>query len=97
MSILQVEAIEAARTHAIGNRNEIEVSKYAGCFSCCSVFDRKSVIEWRDEWVSPEMHSRVAKWTAICPRCGETTVIGSVTGLLDDQAYLPLIRSFLDN
>ena len=93
-----IESIVAeARAHAKGNRKEIEASKYAGCFSCCHVFDSNAVTDWRDEWVSPETQNRVLRWTAICPRCNETTVVGSASGLLEDQAYLPIIQGFLND
>ena len=81
--------------HTTGNRKAIEASKYAGCCSCCAVFDASEICEWHDEWISPETQNRVKRWTAKCPRCGKKTVIGSATGLLDDQAYLPVVKDIL--
>jgi hypothetical protein len=85
---------EAAR-HSTGNRQQIEASKYAGCFSCCATFDADEIVDWRDEWTAPEKQNRVKRWTAKCPRCGKPTVIGSSTGLLDNQAYLPALNHIL--
>jgi hypothetical protein len=91
----EAEALAEAARHSTGNRSEIEASKYAGCLSCCSTFDAKKIIEWRDEWTAPEKQNRVKRWTAKCPRCGKPTVIASSTGLLDNQAYLPVLNHIL--
>lgn len=82
--------------HTTGNRQEIEAGDYAGCISCCAVFGAKEVHVWRDEWTGPAKRNREKRWTAQCPRCGEHTVIGSSTGLPEDQGYLPIARLFLD-
>lgn len=85
-------AIAEAREHSNGNRTEIEASRYAGCTSCCAVYASTEVTSWKDEWTRPEYRSRGERWTAECPRCGEPAVIGSASGLLDDQGYLPIIH-----
>lgn len=82
--------------HTIGNRAEIEASKYAGCMSCCAVFDASQVNDWRDEWTSPEKRNRVKRWTGQCPRCGQPAVIGSSSGLLEDQSYLPVMHDVFE-
>jgi hypothetical protein len=91
----EAEALAEVQRHSTGNRGEIESSKYAGCVSCCATFDVKEIEEWKDEWDAPERQNRVKRWTAICPRCGKSTVVGSTTGLLENQAYLPTMRHFL--
>lgn len=78
--------------HTIGNRKEIEASKFAGCCSCCEVFNASDVQDWRDEWNSPEKQNRVRRWTAKCPHCHQATVIGSSTGLLENEAYLVTVK-----
>jgi hypothetical protein len=83
--------------HSTGNRDEIEVSKYAGCAACCSTFDAKDVRAWQDEWVAPEKQNRVKRWTAQCPSCGQPSVIGSSTGLLENPAYLPVVNHILNS
>lgn len=85
---------EAVR-HSTGNRQEIEASKFGGCLSCCTIFDTDEITDWRDDWTTPEKKNRAKRWTAQCPRCGKPTVIGSSTGLLDDQAYLPVLNHML--
>jgi hypothetical protein len=89
------QIVREVRRHTTGNRAAIEASKYAGCVSCCKVFAPVKVVAWYDEWTSPEKRNRVQRWTATCPYCGKGSVIGSVTGLLDDQAYLPVTHMIL--
>ncbi|MCW2380479.1 hypothetical protein [Sphingobium sp. B2D3C] len=84
--------VAEAVAHSVGNRREVEASKYAGCFSCCATFDVSEVREWLDEWTVPEKQNRVRRWTARCPRCSAPTIIGSSSGLLDDQGYLPILH-----
>ena len=90
------EVIAEVRQHTLGNRLEIEASKFAGCVSCCVRFDADEIADWKDEWNAPEKQNRVGRWTAKCPRCGQPTVIGSSTGLLDDEAYEPVVKLVLD-
>jgi formylmethanofuran dehydrogenase subunit E len=87
-------ASEVAR-HTVGNRSEVEESRFAECLSCISYFRSREVVDWRDEWDSPEKQNRVKRWSAKCPRCGEATVIGDASGLLDDQAYAVTVSSIL--
>jgi hypothetical protein len=91
----EAEALVEAARHSTGNRQQIEASKYAGCLSCCATFDASEIVDWQDEWTAPEKQNRVRRWTAKCPRCRKPTVIGSATGLLDNQAYLPVVSDML--
>lgn len=91
----EAEAVAEAIRHSTGNRQDIEASKHAGCLSCCRTFGAAEVVDWRDEWTSPEKQNRVKRWTAKCPKCGKPTVIGSSTGLLDRSEYLPVLNHFL--
>ena len=81
--------------HTIGNRKEVEASKYAECISCVSYFKSKEVVDWRDEWDSPEKQNRAKRWTAKCPRCAAAAVIGDASGLLDDQTFAVSAHSLL--
>ncbi len=93
---IDAEVLAEVQRHTIGNRKEIEASKFAGCVSCCVRFDAQDVTEWRDEWNAPVKQNKVRRWTAKCPHCGQTSVIGSSTGLLDDQAYEPVVKSIIE-
>ena len=90
------EIVAEVKQHTIGNRQAIETSRIAGCVSCCARYDAEEVTVWKDEWNAPEKQNRVRRWTAKCPRCGQPTMIGSSTGLLDDQAYEPVVKLILE-
>ncbi len=85
-----------ARSHSRGNKKQLEASRGAECFGCSRAFAAKAVVDWRDEWVSPETNNRVPRWTALCPECGEPTVIGDASGLLEDQAFVAIVRHMLN-
>jgi len=90
------EVLAEVRRHTTGNRKEIETSKFAGCVTCCIRFSTDEIVAWQDEWNAPEKQNRVHRWTAQCPRCGQPTVVGSSTGLLDDQAYEPVVKLIIE-
>ncbi|HET7282376.1 MAG TPA: hypothetical protein VFI67_08645 [Sphingomicrobium sp.] len=89
------QAVADAVRHSRGNRKEIEASKRAGCFSCGDAFPAKEIVEWRDEWTSPEKQNRVPRWSAICPECGKATVIGDASGLLTMQDYGMILKHLM--
>ncbi len=88
----RTEVLAEASDHSTGNRNVVEASRYAGCTSCCAVFGSTEVVSWRDEWVNSEQKHSMKRCTARCPRCDRPTVIGSASGLLEDQAYLAIVH-----
>lgn len=62
-----------AHKHSSWHRNEILASKHCGCFYRCEVFDPAEIKEWVDEF-------NAVGQTAICPRCGIDSVLGSNSG-----------------
>lgn len=90
------EVLAEVQRHTIGNRKEIEASKFAGCVLCCARFGTVEIVSWRDEWSLPAKHNRGRRWTALCPRCGKSGVVGSSTGLLNDQAYEPVVSLIIE-
>jgi hypothetical protein len=92
----EAEVLAEVRRHTTGNRQVIEESKFAGCVRCCARFDADEITEWQDEWNAPEKQNRVVRWSAKCPRCGQPSVVGSSTGLLDDPAYEPTVKLILE-
>ena len=69
-----------AHRHSISHRPEILASEQCGCFHCLQVFSPKTIKEWIDEGDGNE--------TALCPKCGIDSVIGSAAGF-------PLTNDFL--
>ena len=64
------------------NKPELEMAKSCGCFYCERIFDPQEIEEWIYE-------SRIDYLgTAICPYCGNDTVIGELTGIPISKSYL---------
>ena len=64
------------------NKPELEMAKSCGCFYCEQIFDPQEIEEWIYE-------SRIDYLgTAICPYCGNDTVIGELTGIPISKSYL---------
>ncbi len=59
----------AAHEHALRSRDELMASEMSGCFHCIAVFAPYEIREWID-----------GGQTAMCPRCGVDSVIGTRSG-----------------
>jgi hypothetical protein len=73
----------AAHAASSGHRNQILRSELCGCFYCLEEFPPTAIGEWCDEDSTGEGQ------TALCPRCGIDSVIGSASGY-------PITREFLE-
>ena len=69
--------LTAAHKHCFKNRDELLKSAQCGCFYCLAIFCPTEIAEWTDE-----------ERTAMCPKCGIDSVIGSASGLPIDSAFL---------
>jgi hypothetical protein len=67
----------AAHRHSSRHRKEIAASQWCGCFYCMAIFKPELI----EIWLSKEQ-------TALCPKCGIDSVIGSQSGY-------PITREFL--
>jgi hypothetical protein len=65
----------ATHKHASRHRAEIEASSRCGCFFCFRTFHHNDIKAWID-----------SNQTALCPRCGVDSVLGSNHRL--DDAFL---------
>ncbi len=63
------DRLEAAHKHCSLNRAELQTSSHCGCFYCFAIFGPVDISEWIDE-----------EQTALCPKCGIDSVIGSTSG-----------------
>ena len=77
-SNLHIEAHKVSSNH----REQIEQSDLCGCFYCLSIYPPSEILDWCDE-----SHDLVAV-TALCPKCGIDSVIGSASGY-------PVTKEFL--
>ena len=76
-----------AHKHSMGNRDEILSSERCGCFYCLEIFLPKEVKEWIDE-------KKGVGQTALCPRCGIDSVIGSRSGYPITAKFLQLMKEY---
>ena len=83
---LPADDLTAAHRHSIRHRLELERSDRCGCFCCGATFDVSEINEWAND--DP---SRAEK-TAICPRCGIDSVIGSASGFPITAEFLERMR-----
>ena len=73
------ELINAQRS-SINNRDRLMASVSCGCFSCETLMLANGIRDWKME--------EDGRLTAVCPYCGEETVIG-------DDAVYPMKKEFL--
>ena len=69
--------ISNAHFHSSRHRSEIESSQICGCFYCCETFPPQEICDWIDGGT-----------TAMCPRCGIDSVLGSSSGLSLTKEFL---------
>jgi hypothetical protein len=67
----------AAHKHASRHRVEIEASSRCGCFFCFRTFSSSEIKVWID-----------SNQTALCPRCGVDSVLGSASNHRLDDTFL---------
>jgi hypothetical protein len=76
-----------AYKHSSGHREEILDSVSCGCFHCCRIYGPGEIRSWIDE------HDGVGM-TALCPRCGIDSVIGSASGYPITADFLLMMRKY---
>jgi hypothetical protein len=70
--------IVAAHKHCGLHRAEILHSDRCGCFYCLAIFQPSEIEDWVDE--PPNVGISASGKSALCPRCGIDSVIGSSSG-----------------
>ena len=86
---LDMQDIVAAHKHSSNHREEIEQSSLCGCFYCLATFVPTEIHDWID-WPpgTPDDLELECGTTALCPRCGIDSVIGSASGFETRPAFL---------
>jgi hypothetical protein len=74
--------IQVAHKHSSRHASEIRASSTCGCFYCLTVFSPGEITEWVDD-----------EETAICPKCGIDSVIGSASGIPLTHEFLAEMKS----
>lgn len=72
------DEVRAAHDHSSRHRKEVLDSKECGCFYCGAIFSSSEIMDWVD-----------GGQTALCPKCGIDSVIGSHSGF-------PVTKDFLN-
>ncbi len=84
-----MSSLLAAYRHTSNNRLEIEASKVCGCCSCMQIFPAENIVAWDGLEVSnfddPES---LVGGTALCPNCGNDSVLGDKSGYPVDPEFL---------
>ena len=75
-----IDVIQAHK-HCTYNREEIIHSEICGCFYCLATFKPTEIDEWIDE------KDGIGQ-TAMCPKCGIDSVIGSRSGIAITKEFL---------
>lgn len=75
------QAVIEAHKRSIFHRDEIEQSSDCGCFYCLEIFPPTEILDWVDQG-DPRGQ------TALCPKCGIDSVIGSASGFPIEKNFL---------
>jgi hypothetical protein len=81
---LQVAVVKAHR-HCALHYDEIQRSDLCGCFYCLHIFRPAEILDWFDDHNVIEGKSGS---TALCPKCGIDSVVGSAS-------TYPITKDFL--
>jgi hypothetical protein len=79
--------LEIAHGASSRHREHVLQSETCGCFYCLERFPPTEITEWCDEDSASEGQ------TALCPRCGIDSVIGSASGLPITVEFLQAMKS----
>jgi len=81
--------LSEAHRHCTLHFHEISKSERCGCFYCLEIFEHTEITEWlNDRNVGLGTTGR----TALCPRCGIDSVIGSASGYPITPEFLGAMR-----
>ncbi len=79
----------AAHCHSSAHRVELSQSEICGCFYCLAIFAPSEIQEWIDD-APADKDVALTGVTAVCPRCGIDSVVGSASGY-------PITHEFLSD
>lgn len=74
-----------AHKHSSYHYIELKNSKLCGCFYCLHIFQPTDIHSWTDRWDGVNQ-------TALCPKCGIDSVIGSASGYPITQEFLQKMK-----
>jgi hypothetical protein len=77
---------EMAHQHSSNHRKQVLESETCGCFYCLSIYPPSEITEWVDE------NQTGVGQTALCPKCGIDSVIGSKSGVPINREFLSCMK-----
>ena len=90
---MEVPDYFAAHKHSGHHRNEILASERCGCFYCISIFEPNDIADWIEEGLDKQNITDDGQ-TALCPKCGIDSVIGSASGYPITGEFLELMKNY---
>jgi hypothetical protein len=89
-------------SHSYMNRAEVEQSAVCGCFNCIATYAPAEVVLWADSTDPSDEdpgalrtdHAKFKGYTAVCPRCENTSVLGSACGELITEELLRRVHAY---
>jgi Zn finger protein HypA/HybF involved in hydrogenase expression len=79
----------AAHRHTLNNRAELDVSSICGCCACMEIFEPTEIVAWTGLDISAFNNPNALNAeTAICPKCGSESLIGSKAGYTINPNFL---------
>lgn len=84
--------LHAAHSKSSHHRADVEASLICGCFYCRGTFEPSEIAEWVDRSMDDADDARGQ--TALCPRCGIDSVIGSHSGFPITPEFLAAMHRY---
>ncbi len=72
-----------AHKYSSRHRHSLMKSDLSGCFYCLAIFNPSKIVDWTDEGT-----------TALCPKCGIDSVIGSASGFPIQTEFLKSMQRY---
>ncbi len=70
------EIILQSHKHCVANRDEIQRSKFVGCFYCEKIFKSSEIVEFCLDKVDEDLK----EITGLCPFCSIDSLLGDASG-----------------
>lgn len=81
-----------ANIHSSNHRAEVLASKRCGCFHRLNIFSPAKIQDWVDYSPRKDTAIKGVGCTALCPKCGIDSVIGSNSGYPITTGFLETMR-----
>jgi hypothetical protein len=90
--------IREAHEHCKRNASEIGRGEWCGCFYCLATFTQTEIQDWVEERPRynnrEDLESSEPGRSALCPRCGIDSVLGSASGFPLTAEFLGRMKSY---